>query len=213
MDFLYFIDIFREVWGKRMTQKTLETARRCFHQIFPGFYRFPKNTEAGNEFFLDFETPVEAHAPETVVLVKEGGRVYAFLASEVWNIFHSDLSRSSAETESTTGIVTIVRGFRLPRNPYSNRPFDEGRVRSILSQLALSGSMPEKPMPEVAVFFRLFAEILKETEGTSAYRTTEALYNIFVREGMTFQERSAGTENTSHWKVCKKDGYFYSFLL
>ncbi|NDE13718.1 hypothetical protein EBZ80_02175 [bacterium] len=209
MDFLSFLEIFHEIWSKRVTPKSLDRARDCFHEIFPRFYRFPHGLEIGNEYFLDFETPTTDNGP--VILVVEHSRVYAFQPSEVWNIFHSDLTRSSAETESTTGIVTIVRGFRLPRNPYSNRVFDRGQIRCILSQLALLGAIPEKPMPEVWIFFRSFGDILERISGLDAYKITEALYNILVGEGMRFQERSAGMENLSQWRPGKETRAASSF--
>ena len=91
-----------------------DAIRLCFQTLFTNRYTTAIWT---NDFFLDWSTPtssLENHPPGVIKILggENGEKNYLFLASEIFSIFHNDLSRSSAEIENQYGICTVSKAFR-----------------------------------------------------------------------------------------------------
>ena len=191
-----------------------DAIRLCFQTLFTNRYTTAIWT---NDFFLDWSTPtssLENHPPGVIKILggENGEKNYLFLASEIFSIFHNDLSRSSAEIENQYGICTVSKAFRLPHNPYSNLAFSSKEIQDILSQILLQSEEnvpPYKEMPEIYHYFANFQEIHSQCKNLTGYHTTDFLHSFFQKCGLDFVEKTriktrTYCENRSTWLVKNK---------
>jgi hypothetical protein len=194
-----------------------DAIRLCFQTLFTNQYKLSTTEVWTNDFFLDWSTPtssLENHPPGVIKILggENGEKNYLFLASEIFSIFHNDLSRSSAEIENQYGICTVSKAFRLPHNPYSNLAFSSKEIRDILSQILLQSEEnvpPYKEMPEIYHYFANFQEIHSQCKNLTGYHTTDFLHSFFQKCGLDFVEKTriktrTYCENRSTWLVKNK---------
>jgi len=216
-------------FSKNTEKDKRDAIRLCFQTLFTDRYKLSTTVVWTNDFFLDWSTPtssLENPLPGVIKILggENGEKNYLFLATEIFSIFHNDLSRSSAEIENQYGICTVSKSFRLPHNPYSNLAFSSKEIRDILSQILLLGeeNVPSyKEMPEIYHYFANFQEIHSQCKNLTGYHTTDFLHSFFQKCGLDFVEKTriktrTYCENRSTWLVKNKKGNptldFYSLL-
>lgn len=197
----------KKIIPKNENELKLLLIKECYFKLFPNFYQ--TNKEFVNDFFLDWTTSTKNY-PNNSIKIKSNNNLYIFLPSEIINIFHSDLNRSSVEIEPNYNISTILKSFRLPHNPYSNTQFTIDEIKDIISQLILfEEKTPDwKKYPEVYVFLNNFETIIEETKTLNNYFITDYLNNFFTKNGLVFKEykkqiSKTFIENLSIWKFKK----------
>jgi hypothetical protein len=169
MNFLEFIKVFKKVYPKTVSsiallRKTSLVKNKfakimdkqllwelvithCYGNIIP--IVLPKFQ---NDTFYDAQTVKEYQDP--IIIVREGKENYAFKPEEILQLMHSDLSRSRVTQQINYGVVSLVKSFRLPQNPYTMSPFSLENIKNILSQLVFYKIEIPSIMPEVLVFLQ-----------------------------------------------------------
>jgi len=198
MNFYDFLQLFKSIQLDNhlpSNVSSLSKATQCYKKLFQSCYPVPPSNFF-NDTFLDFETQIGAIPIQNKIIVAG----HAFLFEEMVDIWHNDLSYSTAELEPVTGLCFFTEKFRLPRNPWNSLPFKKDEIGLILSQFVLKDKISMlKKYPEVYCFAEYFEPIF---ESRSEKLSIE---NIFKEKGLLFKpvygKEKNGHEcfNRSHW--------------
>lgn len=196
-----------ERFEKKKYHPKVEAAIFCFKRIFPSGLQ--PLAQPVNDTYLDFETAIKAGKN---IYVKQGKDIYAFLPSEIVDIFHSDLSSSSAEVVPGYNACTLKMTFRLPRNPYTNKTFTLEQLDLILSQMLINHTIHQTcKHPEVPIFLihrRKF--ILEGQQQQAKYKVTKYISEVLEENGLQFLQKykynpqTHDCDNTSFWRFPDK---------
>lgn len=194
-------------FDKRPYHPKVEAAIFCYKHIFPNTSH--AHLETVNDTYLDFETAVQ---PSNNILVRQGKDTYAFQPKEIVDIFHSDLSSSTAEVVPGFHACTLKMTFRLPRNPYTNKTFTLEQLDSILAQMILTRTIHNVlKHPEIPIFFlNRHKLILQGQQQQAKYKTTKHIGEVLEQNGLQFIQRykynshTHDCDNSSSWRFSGK---------
>jgi hypothetical protein len=175
----------------------------CYSQIID----MKKKTVCMNDYLLDFETATNTCQSADVIIVKGKKReTFCFTLQEILSIYKSDLCRSVLVYDNILRVYTVMKNFRLPRNPYSNEIFSIDETRQIISQIVLKTSDLPREFYDVYVFLQYFENIFSVCMTKEPYEVTNNLHTFFEKHGFRFVERyiKKNDENQSHWKYVEQ---------
>lgn len=184
------------------TKKNVElnAAIKCYHHIFKKTLQEYKHILPINDYLLDYETKSDPASPSNLFIV-DNKDYYVFSIEEIIKWIADELSNSNVLFESHFKILSLVKNFRLPRNPYTNKIFTPDQIKRIYSEITLKkkSSLIDKK-PELYIFFNHYDEIdfsLKD------YASTTNIMNFFEKHGLVFKEKFTKDKNNSSW-ITKK---------
>lgn len=156
-----------------------------------------------NDFLLDFETATSTcQSADVIIVTGKKKETFCFSLEEILSIYKSDLSRSVLVYDNVLRVYTVMKNFRLPRNPYSNEIFSIDETRQIISQIVVKTSDLPREFYDVFVFLQHCKTIIPACMTKEPYEVTNYLHTFFETHGFRFVERyiRKNDENQSHWK-------------
>jgi hypothetical protein len=141
-----------------------------------------------------------------IINVPDGNKWYGFSIEDIIGLFHGNLSMSiTNETYiDNVPLVTLDESFRLPSNPFDNKPFTMEQLKEIVSQLIYYKA--EIEYPEVQLFLENFDQIINDSN--QSFDSKIYLKKFFQNHGLTFYEdvlvRGPNIYNNSRWIPVKK---------
>lgn len=200
-NFAGFLEITKKVLARETTpvkMDPLDAAIKCFDVLFlkdlqQHYQKYPPR----NEFLLDFETPADPLSPDAVVVHDGPEEYYVFSVSELLEWIDDELSNSTVVYEAEYRVTSLVRSFRLPRNPYTNKTLLPAQLAEIWSQVLyrkMSGLIDRN-----AVLRIFFHQYLQFDFSLTGYDSTANICQVLQSHGLKFNERYTNTTNLSRW--------------
>jgi hypothetical protein len=141
-----------------------------------------------------------------IINVPDGNKWYGFSIEDIIGLFHGNLCMSIANETfvDQVPLVTLDESFRLPSNPFDNKPFSIQQLNEIVSQLIYY--QVEIEFPEVQIFLENFQQIINDSN--QSFDTKMYLKKFFEKNGLLFYEdvivRGRNIYNNSRWLPAKK---------
>lgn len=159
MDFYSFLAIAVREKNKNIDMQNFHNLQSSFWSLFGDTYHhhcsdFPDVVHI-NSHILDLETFCLSLPYKDVIFVHhKNNEVYVFLLKEMIEIIHHDLTKVWYEEDYDFDIITLVKHFTLPRNPYTNEVFSLVVMKSIRSQLLSKLTCFQMIHPHIIIFFK-----------------------------------------------------------
>lgn len=207
MDFCEFFEIAKKVFkdlpvsflqkfSKSKKDVELKTAIRCYNIIFKKQLETYKNIKPVNEYLFDFETVADPLSDKNIV-IRDNDEHYVFSIKEILKWISDQLGNSNIVFEPVFKITSLVKNFRLPRNPYTNKVFSHDQIRQMLSQIVYKKqSCQINSSPELKVFFHHYRDLDFSLDG---YQSTTDIIDVFEKHGLQFKEKFNKKNNRSAW--------------
>ena len=209
MDFCEFLSIakkvfkdlpaaFFEKFSKSKKDAELKTAIKCYDMIFRKQLEMYKHIKPVNEYLFDFETVADPTSDSNIV-IRDNDDFYVFCIKDILKWISDQLGNSNIVFEPVFKITSLVKNFRLPRNPYTNKVFHHDQIRQMLSQIVYKRQSSQiDSSPELKVFFNHYQDLDFLLEG---YQSTTNIINVFEKHGLRFKEKYNKKTNKSAWVV------------
>lgn len=207
MDFCEFFEIAKKVlkdlpkpflqkFSKSKKDVELKTAIRCYNMIFQKQLETYKLIKPVNEYLFDFETVADPVSDKNIV-IRDNDEYYVFSIKEILKWVSDQLTNSNIVFEPIFKVTSLVKNFRLPRNPYTNKVFTHDQIRQMLSQIVYKRqSCQIDSSPDLRVFFHHYQDLDFSLEG---YASTTDIIVLFENHGLRFKERFNKKTNRSTW--------------